>query len=91
VVEDRVQKKTRAYFTAACAISLLKISRQKSSLKLLPNQLILYKNFINFNNSYNLNKIQRNSINISNYQLSIFIGLLLSDGWLQKRKGWNPR
>ena len=81
---------TRAYFTAACAISLLKISRQKSSLMLLSNQLILSEKSIPFVKGL-LIKNQRDLINLSIFNRSIFIGILLSDGWLQKRKGWNPR
>jgi len=38
-----------------------------------------------------LTKLDRNLINITNYNKSIIIGLILSDGWIQKRKGWNPR
>lgn len=36
-------------------------------------------------------KNQRDLINLSIFNRSILIGILLSDGWLQKRKSWNPR
>ena len=36
------------------------------------------------------NKI-REGINITNYHKSVIIGLLLSDGYIQRRKDWNPR
>ena len=36
------------------------------------------------------NKIREN-INITNYHKSIIIGLLLSDGYIQRRKDWNPK
>jgi hypothetical protein len=36
-------------------------------------------------------KNQRDLIYLSIFNRSILIGILLSDGWLQKRKGWNPR
>ncbi len=82
---------TRAYFTAACAISLLKISRQKSSLMLLSTQrVILSEKSIPFVKGL-LIKNQRDLINLSILNRSILIGILLSDGSLQKRKGWNPR
>lgn len=58
---------------------------------LLPNQLVLYPNKIPFYNSSKLTKNQRDFIPLIKYHRSILIGLLLSDGWLQKRKGWNPR
>jgi LAGLIDADG DNA endonuclease family len=34
---------------------------------------------------------QRNLINLTDYNRSILIGVMLSDGYLEKRKGWNPR
>lgn len=57
---------------------------------LLSNQLVLYQK-IPFFNDFKLTKIQRDSIPLLKYHRSILIGILLSDGWLQKRKGWNPR
>ena len=53
---------------------------------LLPNQ-----SKIPFFNNYKLTKIQRDQIPLSKYHRSILIGILISDGWLQKRKSWNPR
>lgn len=38
-----------------------------------------------------LTKIKRDSINYNIYQRGIIIGIILSDGWIQKRKGWNSR
>ena len=49
------------------------------------------------NNNFSLNKIkilkkfERNIIKISKFNKSIIIGLILSDGYIEKRKGWNPR
>lgn len=38
-----------------------------------------------------LTKNERNMITMTSYERSIIIGLILSDAWVQKRKGWNPR
>ena len=38
-----------------------------------------------------LTNIQRNSIQLTSRVKSIIIGVLLSDGWIQKRIHWNPR
>lgn len=38
-----------------------------------------------------LTKEQRDLIRLTPRLKSILIGMLLSDGWLQKRRGWNPR
>lgn len=38
-----------------------------------------------------LTNIQRNSIKLTSRSKSIIIGVLLSDGWIQKRIHWNPR
>ena len=38
-----------------------------------------------------LTKIRRDNINYNLYQCGIIVGIILSDGWIQKRKGWNPR
>lgn len=38
-----------------------------------------------------LTKNQRNMIQFNIIQRSIFIGVILSDGWIQHRIGWNPR
>lgn len=38
-----------------------------------------------------LTKVERNRLNLTPRLQSIVIGLLLSDGWLQKRGHWNPR
>jgi hypothetical protein len=38
-----------------------------------------------------LTNIQRNSIQLTSRAKSIIIGVLLSDGWIQKRSHWNPR
>lgn len=36
-------------------------------------------------------KEERNCMVMNKVQLSIIVGMLLSDGWIQKREGWNPR
>jgi len=38
-----------------------------------------------------LTKLSRNMFSLTYLDKSIFIGLLLSDAWIQKRPGWNPR
>jgi TRAP-type mannitol/chloroaromatic compound transport system permease small subunit len=38
-----------------------------------------------------LSNIDRNAINITKYNRSILIGVLLSDGSMEKNKGWNSR
>jgi len=46
----------------------------------------------NKSKSYNIvSKSYRDSILLHPYYRSIFIGLILSDGWIQKRVHWNPR
>jgi LAGLIDADG DNA endonuclease family len=92
---------TRAYFTAAtCAISLLKILSVNTPLKFFSTNnntnikdLVIYDKYSKFKlNSKNfLTKLDRNYIILTKEEKSIIIGLLLSDAWLQKRKGWNPR
>lgn len=92
---------TRAYFTAAtCAISLLKISSVKTPLKFFSTNnnintknIIVYDSYSKFklNNKNVLTKIERDYIILTNEEKSIIIGLLLSDAWIQKRTGWNPR
>ena len=57
------------------------------------NNLILWNN-----NNFSLRvqkgiltKNQRNMIEFNIIQRSILIGVILSDGWIQHRVGWNPR
>jgi TRAP-type mannitol/chloroaromatic compound transport system permease small subunit len=38
-----------------------------------------------------LSNIDRNAINITKYNRSILIGIMLSDGSMEKNEGWNPR
>lgn len=38
-----------------------------------------------------LTKLERNQIELTPNIKSILVGILLSDAWLQKREGWNPR
>jgi len=38
-----------------------------------------------------LTKLERNQIKLTPNIKSILVGILLSDAWLQKREGWNPR
>lgn len=38
-----------------------------------------------------LKKLDRNMIQITSFQRSIIVGIILSDGWVQRRSGWNPR
>jgi hypothetical protein len=88
---------TRAYFTAAtCAISLLKILSVNTPPKFFSTNkstniksLIIYDKCSKFklNNKKILTKSDRDYIILTREEKSIIIGLLLSDGWLQKRKG----
>ncbi len=43
------------------------------------------------NNTLRLTNLDRNNLNLTLRIKSIIIGLLLSDGWIQKRVYWNPR
>lgn len=57
------------------------------------NSLIIYNNQVI---SYSLtkgilSKIEREKLKINDYQKSIIIGLILSDGWLRLKKGWNSK
>ena len=38
-----------------------------------------------------LSKQERDMINLTFFQKSMIVGILLSDGNIEKRKGWNPR
>jgi hypothetical protein len=38
-----------------------------------------------------LTKNIRNLYSLTNHEISIIVGLLLSDAWIQKRKGWNAQ
>jgi hypothetical protein len=38
-----------------------------------------------------LTKLDRNMIQVTLFQRSIIVGIILSDGWVQRRRGWNPR
>lgn len=38
-----------------------------------------------------LTKLIRNIFNYNLFQRSVIIGIILSDGWIQKKEGWNPR
>jgi hypothetical protein len=43
------------------------------------------------NNKSKISNIERNLLNLTSRCRSIIIGLVLSDGWVQKRGHWNPR
>lgn len=64
------------------------------SNKHIRNQLTLKDDFISIfplNNKKKLTFKELNEISFSSTINSILVGLLLSDGWLQKRYTWNPR
>ena len=44
---------------------------------------MIYKKF--------LTKEERNNISLTNFQKSMLVGILLSDGYIEKIKGWNSR
>ena len=74
-----------------------KILSDKNENKIEKNikntKIILWEtsNDFNLNKKKNLLKLERNMIQVSNFNESIIIGLILSDGHIEKRKGWNPR
>lgn len=91
---------SRAYFTAACGVSFyISPSVNTPSFKKLNKRFVLNRNNSSliifksdyFNSPKKLTFNQLNSIHLTNYQKSIIIGMMLSDGWMQSRKGWNPR
>ena len=79
---------TRAYFSAAtCADSLYLFLNVNIPPLFFPiNKINLKK----INKKSNLTKENRDYLLINNYLRSIIIGLILSDGWLQKNN-WNSR
>lgn len=97
---------TRSYFSAAtCAISLF-ISLdviipseffpiELKNLILLSNNITLWNKPLTvlsmFNKKKILNKNDKIIIQLTPRIKSILIGILLSDGWLQKNNNWNPR
>lgn len=85
---------TRAYFTAATSgISLYRPLDVKIPLQLNSHKLTITNSAnhpLNGGAKY-VNKLERNSIYLTPKIKSILVGILLSDGWVQSRKGWNPR
>lgn len=64
-----------------------------SILVLSSYSIILWENnYIssNFNKKF-ISKEEKNRINLTSLQKSILVGVILSDGHIEKRKGWNPR
>jgi hypothetical protein len=43
------------------------------------------------NRKSKITNIERNMLNLTPRVRSIIIGIILSDGWMQKRGHWNPR
>lgn len=95
------------FTAATCAISLFIILSVTTSPKFFPvkekfyildnreksKELIKWGNnklFLNIQKGV-LTKLRRNVLNYNLYQRSVIIGIILSDGWIQKREGWNPR
>lgn len=59
-------------------------------------EITLWEKPLGFSSKFNINtsklsNLQRNSIQLTSRVKSIIIGILLSDGWVQKRPNWNPR
>ena len=95
---------TRAYFTSAtCAVSLYKSLGQKSLPKLFSVRLKhVFKNSKNlilwgenpisvWMSGEKLKKKQRDMLVLTKKSKSILIGILLSDGWVKRKKRtWNP-
>jgi len=68
---------------------------RKSYTKLNKDENLILWNDKN-NNSFRLQKgiltkIIRDTFSITNYHQSVIVGVLLSDGYIQKRVHWNPR
>ena len=57
------------------------------------NEIILWETENNFSLNKNklISKLERNMIQVSNFNRSIIIGLILSDAHIEKRQNWNPR
>jgi len=79
-------------------MKLKSIGKKWEIRKYNSKNLIVYNDLYNHNNLSLiklkrgiLTKEERNNIKMNKIQKSIIIGLLLSDGWIQKRDGWNPR
>lgn len=89
---------SRAYFTAAtCAISLLSslsVNTPPKNFNRFQSDLIRLAEgstaIVLWNKSF-LTRKERDSIKLTKRTRSILIGCLLSDGWIWKKKGWNPR
>jgi len=62
--------------------------------KFICKELTLWEKPLGFSSKFStikITNIQRNSIQLTSRVKSIIIGILLSDGWVQKRTHWNPR
>lgn len=65
-----------------------------TNITILCSQLTLWDKSLGLSSMYpnsKLTNLQKNTIHLTSIARSIIIGLLLSDGWLQKRGHWNPR
>jgi hypothetical protein len=97
---------TRAYFTAAtqisCIVANYNIKRLRNKTKLMLDKKYPYDDctaLIPINLPYSLNSTVgritnyiRNITPIHNYNLSVLVGIILTDGWLQLGKStWNVR
>lgn len=84
---------SRAYFTAATyAISELKSLGVTTSPQFNNNKLTVEGQFnLSLHGKSRQTKLEIDSIKLTPRLKSILTGILISDGWLQSRKGWNPR
>ena len=74
--------------------SELKRESKKSRFESSNTALIIWNKALgvcSMNNKNKLSNLERIMIQLTPRVKSIFIGLLLSDAWLQKRGHWNPR
>lgn len=75
-----------------CVFSIIRVKKNILINKFYTTSIITYENrYPILKRKYKLIKQERDMINITKYEKSIIIGLILSDGWIQKRKFWNPR
>lgn len=68
----------------------------ENNKKKVNTSLIIYKeeeknNYLSLFVKGIINKKDRDSLSISKYQRSMLIGILLSDGWMKNKKGWNSK
>jgi hypothetical protein len=90
----KVNSKKQRFKLSITIQSPMKTDLNTSKLNKYDKALILWND--KNNNSFRLQKgiltkIIRDTFSITNYHKSVIVGVLLSDGYIQKRVHWNPR